>query len=145
MSYQLHQQLKKDTFKLGEFELCDVLLMNDARYPWVILVPKRDAISEIFQLSQTEQRQLQSESSFVAKAMKDLFSADKMNIAALGNMVEQLHLHHVARFRSDAAWPKPIWGQGQAENYSEVAVKAISSQLRRVLKQNLISDENLTF
>lgn len=131
--YELHPQLLKDTLKIGQFELSDVLLMNDDRYPWVILVPRRVNVREIHQLAETEQQQMLKESSFVAIAMTQLFSADKMNVAALGNMVEQLHLHHVARFTSDAAWPKPVWGIGQATPYSEVAAKAMLSQLKRVL------------
>lgn len=131
--YELHPQLLKDTLKIGQFELSDVLLMNDDRYPWVILVPRRVNVREIHQLAETEQQQMLKESSFVAIAMTQLFSAHKMNVAALGNMVEQLHLHHVARFTSDAAWPKPVWGIGEATPYSEVAANAMLSQLKRVL------------
>lgn len=131
--YELHPQLLKDTLKIGQFELSDVLLMDDERYPWVILVPRRVNVREIHQLAESEQQQMLKESSFVAKTMTQLFSAHKMNVAALGNMVEQLHLHHVARFTSDAAWPKPVWGIGEATPYSEVAAKAMLSQLKRVL------------
>lgn len=136
--YELHAQLKKDTHKIGEYELSDVLLMNDARYPWVILVPRRVNVRELHQLSDDEQQRLIHESSFTAKAMMQLFSAHKMNVAALGNIVEQLHLHHVARFTTDIAWPKPVWGIGDAEPYSEVAANVMLSQLRRVLDEYLI-------
>jgi len=136
--YALHPQLAKDTHKIGEYELSDVLLMNDARYPWVILVPRRVNMRELHQLDEAEQQQLVRESSFTAKAMTELFSAHKMNVAALGNMVEQLHLHHVARFTTDAAWPKPVWGIGDAEPYSEVAANVMLSQLRRALDDFLI-------
>ncbi|WP_438970102.1 HIT domain-containing protein [Methylophaga sp.] len=136
--YELHPQLQKDTIRIGQFELSDVLLMNDERYPWVILVPRRVNVREIHQLTETEQQQLLKESSFVAKAMTQLFSAQKMNVAALGNIVEQLHLHHVARFTSDASWPKPVWGIGQAAPYSDVASKVMLSQLERVLGDYLI-------
>lgn len=136
--YELDSQLAKDTIQIGQFELCDVLLMNDDRYPWVILVPRRVNVREIHQLSEAEQQRLLQESSFVSQAMTQLFSAHKMNVAALGNIVEQLHLHHVARFTSDFAWPKPVWGIGDAIPYSDVAANAMLSQLKRVLGDYLI-------
>lgn len=136
--YELHPQLAKDTIQVGQYELSDVLLMNDTRYPWVILVPRRVNVREIHQLTESEQQRLLHESSFTAKAMMQLFSAHKMNVAALGNMVEQLHLHHIARFTTDATWPNPVWGRGDAEPYSEVAVSAMLSQLRRALDELLI-------
>lgn len=136
--YQLHPQLEKDTHKIGEYALSDVLLMNDARYPWVILVPKREAMRELHDLTDDEIQQLMRESSFTAKAMVNLFGADKMNVAALGNIVEQLHLHHVARFSTDEAWPKPIWGMGNAQPYSDVAASVMLSQLRRELGDLLV-------
>lgn len=136
--YELHPQLRKDTIAIGQFELSDVLLMNDERYPWVILVPRRVNVREIHQLAEQEQQKLLNESSFVSKAMTQLFSAHKMNVAALGNVVEQLHLHHVARFTSDAVWPKPVWGIGEAMPYSDVAAKVMLSQLKRVLGDYLI-------
>jgi diadenosine tetraphosphate (Ap4A) HIT family hydrolase len=136
--YQLHRQLKQDTHRIGQFELCDVLLMNDARYPWVILVPRVANMRELHELSDEQQKRLMLESSFTAKTMVELFSAHKMNVAALGNMVEQLHLHHVARFPTDATWPKPIWGVGNAEPYSDMAANVMLSQLRRALDGLLI-------
>ncbi len=136
--YQLHPQLKQDTIEIGQYDLSDVLLMNDARYPWVILVPRRVNVREIHQLAQTEQESLIAESSFTARAMMQLFSAHKMNVAALGNMVEQLHLHHIARFTTDVTWPNPVWGVGSAEPYSEVAAKVMLSQLRHALDELLI-------
>lgn len=136
--YELHPQLVKDTIPVGQYELSDVLLMNDARYPWLILVPRRVNVREIHQLSEAEQQRLLQESSFTAQAMTQLFSAHKMNVAALGNIVEQLHLHHIVRFTTDATWPNPVWGRGEAEPYSEVAAKAMLSQLRRALDALLI-------
>ncbi|NQZ54408.1 MAG: HIT domain-containing protein [Piscirickettsiaceae bacterium] len=131
--YQLHPRLEQDTIRLGQFDLCDVLLMNDARYPWVILVPKRADITEVFQLSNDEQQQLMAESTFVARQLAEMVSADKMNIAMLGNVVSQLHIHHVARFTTDAVWPDPIWGKGQAVPYNEEESEAICQQLKAVL------------
>jgi diadenosine tetraphosphate (Ap4A) HIT family hydrolase len=136
--FELNPQLAKDTHEIGQFALCEVLLMNDDRYPWVILVPRRQGIEEIFQLSADDQQQLLKESSFVSAAMSALFSAHKMNVAALGNMVEQLHVHHVARFNTDASWPNPIWGRGDSIPYSDLAVKAMLSQLKQALGEYLI-------
>lgn len=136
--YELHPKLAQDTFSIGEYELCDVRLMNDTRYPWVILVPKQANLREVYQLAEADQQRLIYESSFTAEQMVQLFSAQKMNVAAIGNVVEQLHLHHVARFTSDAAWPLPVWGIGDAQPYSDVAAKAMLSQLRRVLDDLLI-------
>lgn len=135
--FDLHPRLAQDTFLVGQYALCDVLLMNDSRYPWLILVPRRDAMREIHQLSESDQQLLIQESSFTASQMLALFSADKMNVAALGNQVEQLHVHHIARFKTDACWPEPVWGRGTAEPYSDIAAKAMLSQLRRVLDDRL--------
>jgi diadenosine tetraphosphate (Ap4A) HIT family hydrolase len=113
----LHPQLAADCLVLGRFELCHVLLMPDANYPWFILVPDRDDISEIFQLSDIDQQRLMVESSLFGKLLYNEFSADKLNIAALGNVVPQLHIHHVVRYQSDPAWPAPIWGAVAARPY----------------------------
>lgn len=129
----LHPQLQKDCIVLGQLDLCAVLLMPDANYPWLILVPQRENISEIYQLSDAEQQQLMRESSKVSRLLSELFQADKINVAALGNMVPQLHVHHVARFRTDAAWPAPIWGAVSAKKYDAKALKDMQGQLRNAL------------
>lgn len=116
---EIHHQLQQDCAVIGRFPLCHLLLMKDANYPWFILVPDRDDVSEIFQLLPQEQQQLMSESSRLAKLLAERFRADKINIAALGNMVPQLHIHHVVRYRSDLAWPAPIWGVAPAKPYLE--------------------------
>ena len=103
--FELDDRLQADTVEIGELSLCRVLLMNDAQYPWVILVPQRENVREVFELSDADQHQLMIESNAVAKAMADHFKAEKMNVAALGNMVPQLHIHHIVRFSNDAAWP----------------------------------------
>lgn len=136
--YQLHPQLQKDTLHVGRFALCEILLMNDARYPWLILVPQRQDIGEIYQLELADREQLLRESCFVADTMAGLFAADKMNIAALGNMVPQLHLHHIARFRDDACWPQPVWGVGTAQAYSDHAAAARLATLREALAPLLV-------
>jgi len=91
--------------------------MNDARYPWVILVPKRDSVSEVFELSQDDQAQLWRETVALGAAMKETFHGDKLNIATLGNVVSQLHIHLVVRYKNDASWPAPVWGSGSPEPY----------------------------
>jgi diadenosine tetraphosphate (Ap4A) HIT family hydrolase len=132
--FELDQQLDKDTFFIASLPLCDALLMNDARYPWVILVPRKAGLTEVFQLSESEQRQLMKESSSVAETLSTLVSADKMNIAALGNVVSQLHIHHVARYKQDEAWPAPVWGKGDAVPYTIDEAKAVLQQLQIRLK-----------
>jgi len=109
MTFTLHDQLARDTFLIGELGLCRLLLMNNRRFPWLILVPRIIDVREIFDLSTAQYRQLMDETSMVAKALCKIVGADKMNIAALGNQVPQLHMHVIARFMNDEAWPQPIW------------------------------------
>lgn len=118
---ELHPRLAADCLLLGHFPLCQVLLMNDAHYPWIILVPDREAISEVWQLCSDDQIRLAGESSALAAHMQSRLDAHKMNVAALGNVVPQLHIHHIARYRHDAAWPKPVWGVHPSEPYSDEA------------------------
>lgn len=139
--FSLHARLATDTVRVGSFPLCEVLLMNDSHYPWIILVPRLADIREIHQLSEDAQQQLMRESVFVASVMQAHFKADKMNVAALGNMVPQLHIHHVARFAIDAAWPKPVWGVLPAEAYDEEALLLVLADLRRLLAALLQKSE----
>ncbi len=125
----LHHQLKKDCIPLGEFSLCSLLLLNDANYPWFILLPNRTEITEMHQLSIIDQQQLMTESMFLSQRLKHIFQADKLNIAALGNVVPQLHIHHIVRFTGDACWPAPVWGAVDAIPYQEVEIKHIKKQL----------------
>ncbi len=108
--FVVDSQLKQDTISLAALSLCDLLLMNDANYPWLILVPRRPAIRELLELSDLDQRQYLRESNAIGKILQIQFKAEKLNIAALGNVVSQLHVHHVARFHNDPVWPKPVWG-----------------------------------
>ena len=126
----LHPQLEKDCFILGEFTLCSLLLLNDANYPWFILVPNREEISEICQLSETDQQQLMSESMFFSHCLEQVFHPDKLNIAALGNVVPQLHIHHIARFTTDACWPAPVWGAVEAIPYDEDRLADITARIK---------------
>jgi len=126
----LHPQLKQDCFVLGRFDLSLLLLMNDSQFPWFILVPQRENISEIHHLSANEQHQLIQESSELATALEKAFAADKINIAALGNMVPQLHIHHIARYKEDAAWPKPVWGMLEAKPYRDDELSVVVQHIK---------------
>jgi len=126
---KLHPQLEKDCYVLGEFELCTLLLLNDANYPWFILLPNHEGVSEIHQLSEAEQQQLMAESMFFSRCLQQVFQADKLNIAALGNVVPQLHIHHIVRYRSDACWPAPVWGATEPVKYENEQLQTLKNQL----------------
>ena len=127
--FSLDPRLQQDTLVAGEFPLCRLLLMNDRTYPWLILVPRRPEVREIFELCQADQEQLLRESTLLARALHDLCRPDKLNIAALGNVVPQLHLHHIARFRTDPAWPAPVWGKTPAAPYAPDEARAFLQKL----------------
>ncbi len=129
----LDERLQQDTVTLGNFPLCQLLLMNDASYPWFILVPRREEVSELFQLDPADQQLLWREATALAEIVKDTFGADKMNVATLGNVVSQLHVHVIARRRGDTAWPAPVWGFQGAKPYSEAQLAAIKQKLKLVL------------
>ena len=131
--FALHPQLQADCIPLGRFPLCQLLLLNDANYPWFILVPEREDIREIYQLSADDQLQLLRESSQLAQQLADRFKADKMNIAALGNVVPQLHLHHIVRYRHDPAWPAPVWGKVPPQLYGAATLAALKQTLVDIL------------
>ncbi len=131
--FKLDERLLKDTVALGDLALCRVLLMNDSRYPWLILVPRCADMSEVFQLSAAEQQQLWQETSHVGQVLKDVFQADKINIATLGNVVKQLHMHVVVRMQDDAAWPAPVWGNGVSQAYTSDALVAMRTRVQAAL------------
>ncbi len=133
MSFSLHPTLEKDCIELGRLALCRVLLMNDSQFPWLILVPERENLKEIHQLSSDDQQLLMRESCYVAEKLAEHYQADKMNIAALGNMVPQLHIHHVVRYQKDKAWPTPIWGKFDALLYAEQDLEITVARLRELL------------
>jgi diadenosine tetraphosphate (Ap4A) HIT family hydrolase len=129
--FTLHERLAADSIKLGELPLCVLLLINDANYPWCVLVPKRVGIREIHQLGTQDRVQLLAESCALAEVMEGVFRPLKMNVAALGNMVPQLHVHHIARFSDDAAWPNPVWGMVPAKIYDGEAQEKIMSLIQQ--------------
>ena len=109
MPFQLHPRLEQDCIELGQFKLCRLLLMNDSQFPWFLLIPERPNLTELYQLNRQEQMQFIEESCYLSKHLATLFNADKINVAAIGNLVPQLHIHHVVRYHSDLAWPGPVW------------------------------------
>ncbi|HSX50346.1 MAG TPA: HIT family protein [Cellvibrio sp.] len=131
--FELHPRLAQDSVVIGEFDLSLLLLSRDANYPWCILVPKCEDIYEIHHLSEEEQLQLIRESCRLSEVMTSIFDADKMNVAALGNVVRQLHVHHIARFTDDPAWPQPIWGKLPAKEYTEEAFAERIKRLQNAL------------
>lgn len=131
--FALDPRLAQDTLHMGDFPLCRLLLMNDSSYPWFILVPRREEVSELFQLAEADQRSLWRETTLLAERLKDTFKADKMNVANLGNVVSQLHMHVIVRRRGDAAWPAPVWGRQPAVPYTEEQVLLVRDKLRLVL------------
>jgi len=131
--FSLHPQLAADTTPVGDLPLSRVLLANDANYPWLILVPKRPGLTEIFDLPEAEQERLLGEIRHAASALKSLTRCDKLNIAAIGNVVSQLHIHVVARRKNDPAWPKPVWGAVPATAYAPDIRDRLIADLRNVL------------
>lgn len=133
-AFDLHSQLAADTFRVGALELCELLLMNDSNYPWLILVPRVPETQEIHELTPGEQHTLMAEITFVSRRLERLTNADKMNVAALGNMVPQLHVHVIARFNSDPAWPGPVWGKVPAAPYGDGQKATMLASLREALE-----------
>jgi len=130
-AWSLHSRLQEDTIDIGDLPLCRVLVFKDAHYPWLLLVPRRPEAVEIIDLDEVEQAQLMTEISRVARALKEITKCDKLNIAALGNLVPQLHVHVIARRSSDAAWPRPVWGVMPPLAHDAEEVQNFISALRR--------------
>ena len=131
--FELDVRLKADTYSVIDLPLSRVLLMNDARFPWVILVPRRADCTEWLDFSTEDQQQLLQEQLRVMAALQELTRAHKLNVANLGNMVRQFHLHIIARFEADLAWPGPVWGKGVREEYVEAEAHSLISALQRAL------------
>ena len=132
--FALHQQLAADTFEVGRLPLSRVLLMNDSRFPWLILVPERADLVDLVDLKPVDHAQLTDEIRRASLALRTTFSPDKLNVAALGNVVPQLHVHVIARFRNDAAWPRPVWGGPPAPPYEAAAAVKRINDLRAALR-----------
>lgn len=129
MPFTLHPTLARETVEVAHLPLSRVLLMNDRRFPWLILVPERDSVREIHELSPVDRTELIEEIAQVSDVLRRLFHPDKLNVGALGNIVPQLHVHVVARFVADPAWPGPVWGSGPAVPYLESELEEIRARL----------------
>lgn len=129
MPFSLHPRLAADTFGVARLPLCRLLLMNDSRYPWLILVPEREHAREIHDLGPDDRVRLIEEVALVSEGLTHLFEPEKINVGALGNVVPQLHVHVVARFSHDPAWPGPVWGSGAAAPYGETELSALRERL----------------
>lgn len=134
-TFELDARLARDTELVASLGLCQLRIIKDSRWPWFMLVPQRNRISEVFELTPLDQTLLTFETNMVAAALKKTTAAEKINVAAIGNIVRQLHVHIVARFDGDPNWPGPIWGFGQAEAYED----ATKHSLIKSLTENLAS------
>jgi len=130
----LDSRLKNDTINIGKLQLSQALLMNDSRYPWIILVPELDNVYEWTDLSKEQQITLHDESLLVQKVLKDLYDGQSLNVGKLGNIVSQFHLHHIVRFENDPAWPGPVWGHSSAVNYSPQELESRISEIKQAIR-----------
>jgi diadenosine tetraphosphate (Ap4A) HIT family hydrolase len=133
-AFTLHPRLASDTRAVGRLALCRVLLMNDRRFPWLILVPERPGVREIHRLDPADRAALIEEVAFTAAALEKLTGAEKMNVAALGNQVPQLHVHVIARFAADPAWPNPVWTRPGAVPYAEPEMARMAARIAAALE-----------
>jgi diadenosine tetraphosphate (Ap4A) HIT family hydrolase len=133
----IHPRLQQDCLVVARFPLSHLLLMQDANYPWFILVPDRENVTEIHHLKEADRQQLLHESCSLSAALETAFHPDKLNVAAIGNLVPQLHIHHVVRYRTDAAWPAPVWGRVPAMPYSDAQQAAVIATLKASLDTGL--------
>ena len=132
--YALDTRLANDAISIGNLDLSELRLMNDRRFLWTILVPRRPGLTELFELTRQDRATLTDEIAAVSETLKRLANAHKMNVAALGNQVRQLHVHIIARHEGDAAWPQPVWGRGTAEPYEAEKAEALATQIAKALK-----------
>ena len=138
-TFQLDPRLKADTFPVKGFDLCDCLLMNDKRWPWLIMVPRRVDLEELDDLSHPLRDGVFQEVSFTGEKLKAFTGCKKINIAAIGNIVRQLHIHVIARDEGDPNWPGPVWGFGQQQKYSGAEGTTLAAQLKEELRVSLFS------
>ena len=133
--FELHADLQRDGIEIADLPLCKLLLCNDSQYPWFIMVPRKMGVKDIYQLNWQDQQQLLNESSAVSELLMQVFEGEKMNVAALGNVTPQLHIHHIVRFSHDPSWPKPIWGQLPLKPYSNEQIQEIKDKLIPMLAE----------
>lgn len=138
MSFALDPRLAADSIAVGEFNLSQLRLMDDARFPWLILVPRIAGARELIDLDESDRASLLGEITIVGRMLESMFTPDKLNVAALGNVVSQLHVHVIARHANDAAWPQPVWGCGERVAYAQDARDALLARLREALRDALV-------
>lgn len=131
-AFEPDARLVDDTYPVTELPLCQLRLMDDSRFPWLVLVPRHHGVSEVFELDEQDQQQLWREATLVGQSMKAALQGDKLNIANLGNLVAQLHVHVIVRHRDDGAWPAPVWGHGEREAYD---LDGLAAMRGRILAQ----------
>jgi diadenosine tetraphosphate (Ap4A) HIT family hydrolase len=131
--YELHPQLAADTYPVASFALCELRLMDDANYPWLVLVPRLPDARELLELEREQRRLVTDEIDRAARALRDAFQPYKLNVAALGNVVPQLHIHVIARYENDPAWPAPVWGRVAARPYTPEALAERVALLQEIL------------
>ena len=132
--FALHERLEADTFPIGTLALSKVLLINNALFPWVVLVPERDNVSEIIDLTLSERILLMAEIALISDVMKQVVPCDKLNVASLGNVVPQLHVHVIARTEDDVAWPNPVWNNGHEAYQPTQHKKVINTLVKELVK-----------
>lgn len=136
--FELNRRLKDDTEEIADLKLCKVLLMNDSSFPWLILVPRVENIFELYELSKDDRLLLMEEITSASKILEALWGPDKINVGMLGNIVRQLHVHVIARFKHDRAWPGPVWGSGEAMPYSSGELKETASRLKEAFERSWV-------
>jgi len=127
--FRLHERLAAETLEAARWPLCRVLLMNDRAYPWLILVPEREGLKDLHDLASADQSAVMGEIGRASRALRRLYNPDKINVAALGNVVPQLHVHVIARFTTDPAWPRPVWGVRPPEPYDAAGAREMLAKL----------------
>ena len=138
MTFVLHPVLRRDSIALGRFPLSLVLLINDAAYPWFVLVPEREGIANTFELTPADHAALWEESQDFGAGIMRAFKGDRLNVAALGNMVPQLHVHHIVRYEGDPAWPGPVWGRHPMQPYERDGIQEVQDKLAQAAIANLV-------
>jgi len=139
-TFKLHEFLKRDAIELVDFPLSTLLLMNDSNYPWFVLVPRVENIQDIYQLDWQQQQQFLNESSLLSEILIQLYQGTKMNVAALGNICPQLHVHHIVRFSDDIAWPKPVWGEFAMKPYTDSELTQLKDKVLPALSKILTQE-----
>ena len=138
--FELHPRLLKDTYAVANFNLCRLLLMNDSNYPWFILVPRIENISELFELTKVDRQLLNNEVDELSRRLSLHFNAKKMNIAAIGNIVPQLHIHVIGRKETDAAWPNPIWNNVDIVPYKKNISDNLIKDMKLIIEELIVND-----